>query len=100
MFWSKIFVEFQDSRSDDAEATQEVIVLVMVEQIERNQYSNAFDYFHALIEELKSECRISTQPFEACMVEQAEDVIKEQAKTTTEQAKAIMVGDSCHSRLS
>ena len=90
MFWSKIFVESQDLRSDDAEATQEVIVPVMVEQIERNQYSNAFDYFHALIEELKSEYWISTQRFEACMVEQAKAVMKEQAKTITEQANAIV----------
>ena len=89
MSWSKIFVESQDSRSDDAKATPEVIVPIMVEQIERNQYSNAFDYFHALIEELKNECLISTQRFEACMVEQAKVVMKEQARTTTEQTKAI-----------
>ena len=49
----------------------------MVEKIERNQYSNAFDYFHALIEELKSESLISTQLFEACMVEQAKTLMKE-----------------------
>ena len=61
----------------------------MLEQIEKNQYSNAFDYFHALIEELKSESLISTQRFEACMVEQAKAVMKEQAKTTTEQTRPL-----------
>ena len=60
-FWSKIFVKSRDLGSDAAAATQERIVLAMVEQIERNllnpqpidlpnQFSNTFDDFQGLIE--------------------------------------------------
>ena len=52
MFWSKIFVKSQQSRSNAKEATHEGIVLTMVEQI--NHLSNKFDDFQALKEELKN----------------------------------------------
>ena len=52
-FWSKIFVESQDSGSDIAKAAHDEIVLVMVEQIARNHFSNKFYDFQVLIEELK-----------------------------------------------
>ena len=43
MFFSKIFVESQDSGSDVVEAGQDDIVLAMVKQ--RNNFSNKFDDF-------------------------------------------------------
>ena len=52
MFFSKIFVESQDSGFDAIKAEQEEIALAIVEQ--RNHFSNKFDYFQVLIEELKN----------------------------------------------
>ena len=52
MFFSKIFVESQDLGSDATKAAQEENFQAMVEQ--RNPFSNKFDYFQALIEELKN----------------------------------------------
>ena len=43
MFFSKIFVESQDSRSDAVETAHEEIVPTMVEQ--RNHFSNKFNDF-------------------------------------------------------
>ena len=52
MFFSKIFVESYDLRSENVEAPNEEIVLAMVEQ--RYHFSNKFDDFQALKEELKN----------------------------------------------
>ena len=67
-FWSKIFVESQDSGSDVAKVAQEKIVPTMVDQIKRNKFSNAFDYFQALIEELKNQGLTISQRLEEPMV--------------------------------
>ena len=59
----------------------------MVEQ--RNHFSNKFDDFQELIDELKNQSLISRQcfeQFEAQMVKQAK-VIAEQAKVRADQAK-------------
>ena len=63
-FWSKIFVESQDSGSDVVEVAYEEIVLAMVEQIERNNLFNKFDDFQVLIEELKKRSLVAIQHFE------------------------------------
>ena len=52
IFLSQIFVESQNSRSDAVEVAQEENFPTMVEQ--RNNFSNKFDDFQALIDELKS----------------------------------------------
>ena len=52
MFFSKIFVESQVSRSDAGEVAQEEIVPTILEQ--RNHFYNKFDDFHPLMEELKN----------------------------------------------
>ena len=90
-FWSKIFVESQDLRSDAAEVAHEEIVLAMVEQIERNRFSNKFDDFQVLIEGLKNQSLMAIQHFErfeAQMVEQAKVRVKH-AKVMTKQAKVM-----------
>ena len=87
MFLSKIFVESQDLGSNATEAAQEEIVSAIVEQ--RNHFSNKFDDFQALIEELKSQSLIARQRFElfeAQRVKQAK-VRAEQAKIRFNQAK-------------
>ena len=63
-FWSKIFVESQDSGSDVVEVAYEEIVLAMVEKIERNNLFNKFDDFQVLIEELKKQSLVAIQHFE------------------------------------
>ena len=90
MFWSKIFVESQDSRYDVVEAAKEGIVPAMVEQ--KNNFFNKFDDFQALIEELKNKCLMAIQHFrrlEAQMVEQAK-VMVDQGKVRSKQTKNIM----------
>ena len=52
MFFSKIFVESQNSKSNDAEVAQKEIVPAMLEQI--NHFSNKFYDLQALIKELKN----------------------------------------------
>ena len=94
MFFSKIFVESQGSGSDATETTQEEIVLAIVEQ--RNHFSNKFDDFQVLKEELKNQILMATQCFErleAQMVEKAKVKVKhakvmaKQAKVKADQAK-------------
>ena len=62
MFWSKIFVESQDSRYDVVEAAKEGIVPAMVEQ--KNKFFSKFDDFQALIEELKNKSLMAIKHFE------------------------------------
>ena len=57
----------------------------MVEQIERNQFFNAFNYFQALIGELKNQRLTISQRLEASMVGQAKTMAKH-----IERTKAIM----------
>ena len=57
----------------------------MAEQIERNQFSNVFDYFQALIEEyLKNQSLTISQRLEAPIIEQAKTMAEQ-----VQQAKAI-----------
>ena len=53
----------------------------MVKQIERNQFSNAFDYFQALIEELKNQSLTISQRLEEPMVGKAKTMAKEVQQT-------------------
>ena len=62
MFFSKIFVKSQDSGYDVVEVAHEEIVPAMVEQ--RNHFSNKFDDFQVLIEELKNQSLMAKQRFE------------------------------------
>ena len=48
----------------------------MVEQIEINQFSNSFDFFKALIEELKNHRMTISQQLEALMVRQVKTMAK------------------------
>ena len=57
----KIFIESQESRSDAAKAAHEGIVPAIVDLIERNHFSNSFDYFQALIEEMNNWSLMITQ---------------------------------------
>ena len=57
-------------------AAHEEIVPTMVEQIEINQFSNSFDYFKVLIEELKNHRMIISQQLEAPMVRQVKTMAK------------------------
>ena len=57
----------------------------MVEQIAINQLSNAFDYFQALIEELKNHSLTISQQLEALMVGQAKAMAKQ-----VQQSKVIV----------
>ena len=76
IFCSKIFVKSQDSGFDAVEAAQEGIVPAMVDQIERKHFSNTFDDFQALIEELKNQSLISSQLLEAQMTKQAKAMVE------------------------
>ena len=49
---------------------------MMVKQVETNQFSNAFDYFYAFIEELKNQSLTISQRLEAPMVELANTMAK------------------------
>ena len=61
----------------------------MVEQIERNHFSNSFDYFQALIKEMKSSSLIATQCLKARTVKHSK-AMDEQAKAIARQAKVIV----------
>ena len=62
IFFSKLFVESQDLGTDLAEATQEEIVLAMVEQ--RNHFSNKFDGFLGIDKGIEEPKLIARQRFE------------------------------------
>ena len=80
MFLSTIFVESQDSGSHVAKAAQEEIVPTMVEQ--RNNFSNKFEDFQALIDDLMNHRLMARQRFE-----QLEEQRVKQAKVRVNQVK-------------
>ena len=114
---SKIVSEFQDSRFDVVEATQEGLILAMVEQLKKNKinflqeeyasdsptrqeadignvdapihFPNVIEKFQALIEELKNHNLVATQHFEERMAAQTK-ALANQVKIMAEKTKSMV----------